>query len=177
MAVTSSLDRVLSTRVGQYDAPMGMLFYDPDFDLAMTYAEGLAKRFADGVSLEMKRAGFGFEECIVSRGQEMLQAYWSKVVPPSDIRHSGIYDCDFRVELMRQYADDGRKDWLIDVQYRFDQLGPRVTMAEALLVQYRIPSGVSAACLGECMAQMLLNLPAETLLRELRGRLRDRPVT
>lgn len=151
---------------------MGMLFYDPDFDLAMTYAEGLAKRFADGVSLEMKRAGFGFEECIVSRGQEMLQAYWSKVVPPSDIRHSGIYDCDFRVELLRQYANDDLKDWLLDVRYRFDQLGPRVTMAEALLIQYRIPSGVSAACLGECMAQMLLNLQSESLVKELGERLR-----
>lgn len=150
---------------------MNMLFYDPNFDLAMTYAEGLARRFADGVSIELKRAGFGFDECIVSRTQEVLQTYWSEVVPPSDIRHSGIYDCDFRVELVRQYADDDRKDWLIDVRYRLDQLGPRVTMAESLLVQYRIPAGVSAACLGECMAQMLQNLLPVSLVKEVRERL------
>lgn len=159
-------------RVGKYDATMNMLFYDPNFDLAMTYAEGLAKRFADGVSIELKRAGFGFDECIVSRTQEVLQTYWSEVVPPSDIRYSGIHGCDFRVELVRQFADDDRKDWLIDVRYRLDQLGPRLTMAESILVQYRVPAGVSAACLGECMAQMLLNLSPESLVKELAERLR-----
>lgn len=151
---------------------MGMLFYDAEFDAAMVFAEGHARLYCSELSAALRAADFAFDDAIVSRHEEMLQLYWPKFAPPAVLRDpAAVAGYDFRIELMRQH-ESGSKDWLVDLQYRLDRMGPRTTLAGAPIARYRMPAGIATDCLGECLANMLTSLSTRAVCDGLRHALK-----